>query len=78
MEVHFDPPHSHRGKYAFFANPLGTKADANEGPSGVFNYGWTTDWDCAARIGADRWTFEIRDPAGGLELLPGGRGAVGT
>lgn len=37
VEVHFDPPHNHRGKYAFFTNPLGTKADANEGPSGVFN-----------------------------------------
>lgn len=64
VEVHFDPPHSHRGKYAFFTNPLGTKADANEGPSGVFNYGWTTDWDCAARIGEDRWTFEMRIPLG--------------
>lgn len=37
VEVHMDPPHSHRGKYAFFTNPLGTRADANEGPSGMFN-----------------------------------------
>src|SRR3990170_2627441 len=62
VEVHFDPPHNHRGKYAFFTNPLGTKADANEGPSGQFNYGWTADWDCAARMLADRWTFEMRIP----------------
>jgi len=62
VEVHFDPPHRHRGKYAFFTNPLGTKADANEGPSGQFNYGWSADWDCAARIDADRWTFEMRIP----------------
>lgn len=62
VEIHFDPPHSHRGKYAFFTNPLGTRADANEGPSGVFNYGWTADWDCAARILPDRWTFEMRIP----------------
>lgn len=62
VEVHFDPPHSHRGKYAFFTNPLGTRADANEGPSGQFNYGWSADWDCAAKIGDDRWTFEMRIP----------------
>lgn len=62
VEVHFDPPHNHRGKYAFFTNPLGTKADANEGPSGQFNYGWSADWDCAAKMQADRWTFEMRIP----------------
>ncbi|MBL9137661.1 MAG: carbohydrate binding family 9 domain-containing protein [Verrucomicrobiales bacterium] len=62
IEVHVDPPHNHRGKYAFFTNPLGTRADANEGPSGVFNYGWSADWDCAAKILADRWTFEMRIP----------------
>ncbi len=62
VEVHFDPPHNHRGKYAFFTNPLGTKADANEGPSGVFNYGWSADWDCAAKMLADRWTFEMKIP----------------
>lgn len=62
VEVHIDPPHSHRGKYAFFSNPLGTRADANEGPSGQFNYGWSADWDCAATIGEDRWTFEMRIP----------------
>lgn len=62
VEVHIDPPHRHRGKCPFFTNPLGTKADANEGPSGQFNYGWSADWDCAARIGTDRWTFEMRIP----------------
>ena len=62
VEIHFDPPHNHRGKYAFFTNPLGTRADANEGPSGVFNYGWSADWDCAARMLADRWVFEMRIP----------------
>ncbi len=62
VEIHLDPPHNHRGKYAFFTNPLGTKADANEGPSGIFNYGWSADWDCAAQILPDRWTFEMRIP----------------
>lgn len=62
VEVHFDPGHSHRAKYAFFANPLGTRADANEGPSGVFNYGWSAEWDLAARILPDRWVFEMRIP----------------
>ncbi len=62
VEVHFDPPHNHRGKYAFFTNPLGTRADANEGPSGQFNYGWSADWDCASKILDDRWTFEMRIP----------------
>lgn len=49
VEIHFDPVHSHRGKYAFFTNPLGTRAEANEGPSGMFNYGWTVEWECEAR-----------------------------
>jgi hypothetical protein len=62
VQVHIDPPHNHRGKYAFFTNPLGTRADANEGPSGQFNYGWSADWDCAAWLHADRWTFEMRIP----------------
>jgi len=62
VEVHVDPPHNHRGKYAFFTNPLGTRADANEGPSGQFNYGWSAEWDCAARLHADRWSFEMRIP----------------
>jgi len=31
VEIHFDPPHNHRGKYA--SSPTArTKADANEGP----------------------------------------------
>ena len=62
VEIHLDPPHNHRGKYAFFTNPLGTRADASEGPSGQFNYGWSADWDCAAKTLADRWTFEMRIP----------------
>lgn len=62
VEVHLDPTHSHRSKYAFFSNPLGTKRDANEGPSGVFNTGWTVDWDLAAKILADRWVFEMSIP----------------
>ena len=62
VEVHFDPTHSHRGKYAFFSNPLGTRADANEGPSGVFNRGWTADWELAAKILPDRWVFEMSIP----------------
>ena len=62
VEVHLDPPHTHRTKYAFFANPLGTRADANEGPSGMFNYGWSADWDLAASIQSDRWVFEMRIP----------------
>ncbi len=69
VEIHFDPPHNHRGKYAFFANPLGTKAEANEGPSGVFNYGWTAPWECAARMLADRWTFEMKIPLGVLNYF---------
>lgn len=64
VEVHFDPGHSHRAKYAFFTNPLGTRADANEGPSGVFNYGWSAEWDVAAKILPDRWVFEMRIPFG--------------
>ncbi|MCF7708666.1 MAG: carbohydrate binding family 9 domain-containing protein [Verrucomicrobia bacterium] len=62
VEVHIDPMHSHRMKYAFFSNPLGTKADAKEGPSGDFNRGWTAEWDLEARILEDRWVFEMRIP----------------
>jgi len=62
VEVHFDPPHNHRGKYAFFVNPLGTRADANEGPSGQFNYGWSAEWEAAAKILGDRWVFEMKIP----------------
>lgn len=64
VEIHFDPQHTHRMKYAFFSNPLGTRADANEGPSGMFNYGWSAEWECAARILADRWVFEMKIPFG--------------
>lgn len=64
VEVHFDPMHTHRQKYAFFTNPLGTKAEANEGPSGNFNYGWSAEWDCAAKMYKDRWVFEMKIPFG--------------
>lgn len=71
VEVHLDPTHSHRAKYAFFTNPLGTPADANEGPSGQFNRGWTAEWDLAAWIGEDRWTFEMRLPFSILNYFRG-------
>lgn len=64
VEIHFDPNNSHRSKYAFFTNPLGTKAEANEGPSGQFNYGWTVEWECEARIETNRWCFEMKIPLG--------------
>jgi hypothetical protein len=69
VEVHLEPSHAHRSKYAFFANPLGTRADANEGPSGVFNYGWSADWDLAAKIETNRWVFEMRIPLGVLNYF---------
>lgn len=62
VEIHLDPMHSHRAKYAFFSNPLGTRLDATEGPYGRFNAGWSAEWDLAANIGEDRWTFEMRIP----------------
>ncbi|UCG59775.1 MAG: carbohydrate binding family 9 domain-containing protein [Phycisphaerales bacterium] len=62
VEVHLDPMHSHRAKYAFFSNPLGTRLDATEGPYGRFNTGWSAEWDLAAKIHKDRWTFEMRIP----------------
>lgn len=64
VEIHFDPNNSRRSKYAFFTNPLGTRAEANEGPSGQFNYGWTVPWECAARIETNRWCFEMKIPLG--------------
>jgi hypothetical protein len=64
VEIHLDPTHSHRGKYAFFTNPLGTRAEANEGPSGMFNYGWTVEWECEASIETNRWCFEMKIPLG--------------
>ncbi|MDH7503951.1 MAG: DUF5916 domain-containing protein [Verrucomicrobiota bacterium] len=69
VEIHIDPPHNHRGKYAFFTNPLGTRADANEGPSGIFNYGWSADWQCTAKIYDDRWTFEMKIPFSALNYF---------
>jgi hypothetical protein len=69
VEIHFDPNNSRRSKYAFFTNPLGTRAEANEGPSGQFNYGWTVEWECAARIETNRWCFEMRIPLGTMNYL---------
>jgi hypothetical protein len=69
IEVHFDPLHTRRNKYAFYVNPLGTKADGNEGPSGMFNYGWTTQWDAAASIGKDRWTVEMKIPLSAINFI---------
>ncbi|MDI6449106.1 carbohydrate binding family 9 domain-containing protein [Anaerobaca lacustris] len=62
LEVHLDPLHSHNAKYAFFSNPLGVRVDAAEGPSGAFSTSWTAEWDLAARIGDDRWVFEMSIP----------------
>lgn len=62
VEVHLDPTHSHNSKYGFFANPLGTRVDASEGPSGVFSTSWSAEWDLAAKIYDDRWTFEMSIP----------------
>lgn len=62
VEVHLDPLHSHNAKYAFFSNPLGVRVDAAEGPSGAFSTSWTAEWDLAARIGEDRWVFEMSIP----------------
>jgi hypothetical protein len=64
VQLHLDPQHTHRMKYAFFTNPLGTRADANEGPSGMFNYGWTAEWEVAAKVLPDRWVFEMKIPFG--------------
>jgi hypothetical protein len=66
VEVHLDPMHSHQSKYAFFSNPLGTRSDANEGPSGVFNRGWSADWQLAAKIETNRWVFEMCVPFSAL------------
>ncbi|NLZ04744.1 MAG: carbohydrate binding family 9 domain-containing protein [Phycisphaerae bacterium] len=62
VEVHLDPLHSHNAKYAFFSNPLGVRVDAAEGPSGAFNTSWTAEWNLAAKVYEDRWTFEMSIP----------------
>ncbi len=62
VQVNIDPGHSHRAKYSFLSNPLGTRADGNEGPVPGLNYGWTAEWDLAAKIFLDRWTFEMGIP----------------
>ena len=62
VEVHLDPMHTHNSKYAFFSNPLGVRVDAAEGPSGAFSTSWSAEWDLAAQIYEDRWTFEMSIP----------------
>ncbi len=62
VEINIDPTHCHRAKYIFYCNPLGTKCDGIEGPSGQFNIGWTAEWDLAAQILDDRWVFEMSIP----------------
>lgn len=64
VQIHLDPLHNHRSKYAFFSNPVGTRSDANEGPSGNFNRGWSalTQWQNAAATLPDRWSFEMALP----------------
>ena len=62
VEVHLDPTHSHNSKYGFFSNPLGTRVDASEGPSGSFSTSWSPEWDLAAKIYSDRWAFEMSIP----------------
>jgi hypothetical protein len=62
VEVHLDPAHTHNSKYAFFANPLGTRVDASEGPSGSFSTSWSAEWELAAQIGDDCWVFEMSIP----------------
>jgi len=64
VEVHLDPTHSHRAKYAFFSNPLGTRVDASEGPGGAFSTAWSAEWELEARMTKDRWTFEMSLPLG--------------
>ncbi len=62
VEVHLDTAHAHNAKYAFFSNPLGTRVDASEGPSGSFSTSWSAEWDLAAKIHEDRWSFEMSIP----------------
>jgi len=62
VEIHLDPAHTHNSKYAFFSNPLGVRVDAAEGPSGAFNTSWSAEWDLAAEISEDRWSFEMAIP----------------
>ncbi|UCD49058.1 MAG: carbohydrate binding family 9 domain-containing protein [Phycisphaerales bacterium] len=66
VEVHLDAMHTHNAKYAFFSNPLGTRVDAAEGPSAQFNTSWSVEWDLAAKIYEDRWTFEMSIPLAAL------------
>ena len=64
VELHLDPMHTHNSKYAFFTNPLGTRVDGLEGPSGSFSTSWSAEWDCAAKINEDRWVVEMSIPLG--------------
>ncbi|MCZ6673051.1 MAG: DUF5916 domain-containing protein, partial [Verrucomicrobia bacterium] len=65
VQIHFEPSHNHRTKYGFFSNPLGTRLDGVEGYSGSsWTFGWSAEWDLAAKILDDRWVFEMRIPYG--------------
>jgi len=68
VEIHLDPAHTHNSKYAFFSNPLGTRVDASEGPSGSFSTSWSAEWDLAAKILEDRWAFEMSIPLSILNI----------
>ncbi len=69
IEIHIDPQHSHSSKYAFFSNPLGTRADGKAGPSGGVNFGWSAEWQQAAAIHDDRWIVEMKIPFGILNYF---------
>lgn len=64
VEIHLDPMHGHRAKYAFFSNPLGTRVDASEGPGGIFSTAWSAEWELEATMHEDRWVFEMSIPLG--------------
>ncbi len=66
VEIHLDPMHTHNSKYAFFSNPLGIRVDAAEGPSGAFSTSWSAEWELAAKIYDDRWSFEMSVPLAAL------------
>jgi hypothetical protein len=65
VQIHIEPSHIHRTKYGFFSNPLGTRVDGVEGFTGnSWTFGWSAEWDLAAKILEDRWVFEMRIPYG--------------
>jgi len=67
VQIHIEPSHIHRTKYGFFSNPLGTRVDGVEGFTGnSWTFGWSAEWDLAAKILEDRWVFEMRIPYGAI------------